>query len=336
MDTEQATTPTPRSTSYLWLYPVVMVFAAGLLAWGIALFANDRSEKVILAAGALAVIGVFTAWARDINARAMFRENRVCEEATFGPVNERLQHISVLLNEVSEQQLLSERAKAVAFREKDRDALRRAIREEMARRDFDAALMLVNDIETSFGYKQEADQFREEINKQRSAEIRKKVNESASAIDRFIREEKWTQAVREAERINQFFPDDPQAQNLPQEIEARRLAFKRQLRDAFDDALRRHDVDAGVALVKKLDFYLTPEEAQTMQEQARALFRDKLQQLGQQFTLAVKEHKWHDAIRLGEHIATDFPNTRMAQEVRERMDLLKQRAAEPEPEPARV
>jgi len=56
-------------------------------------------------------------------------------EEHFGPVNERLQYISVLLNQVSEQQLISERAKGIAFRESERDALRRAIREEMHRRD---------------------------------------------------------------------------------------------------------------------------------------------------------------------------------------------------------
>jgi len=45
--------------------------------------------------------------------------------------------------------------------------------------------------------------------------------------------------------------------------------------------------------------------------------------------VAVKDNKWNDAIRIGDVIMREFPNTRIAQEVREKMDLLRKRATEP-------
>jgi len=49
--------------------------------------------------------------------------------------------------------------------------------------------------------------------------------------------------------------------------------------------------------------------------------------LGVQFKLLLQDHQWQEAIDVGEQIVRDFPNTRMAQEVREVMDTLKQRVA---------
>ena len=64
----------------------------------------------------------------------------------------------------------------VAFRDKDRDALRRAIKEDLARRDWEAALVLVDDMETTFGYGAEAATFRQEINNHRQEVVRQQVH----------------------------------------------------------------------------------------------------------------------------------------------------------------
>ena len=69
-------------------------------------------------------------------------------------------------------------------------------------------------------------------------------------------------------------------------------------------------------------------------EKARNLFKEKLNSLRTQFTLAVQDHNWLDAIRLGDQIGTDFPNTRAAQEVREMMPALQQRLSEGTAAPA--
>src|SRR3954470_24741691 len=312
------------------MYPVVLVLALVVLGLGIYQVANggERRDYTMLAAGMVCVIAVLLVWFFNFNLKAARDEEVRKWDETLGPVNERLQYISVLLNQVSEQQLISERAKGIAFRESERDALRRAIREELHRKDYDAALMLANEIESVFGYKQEADRFREEIYNSRDAEVRKIVAEATGNIDRHCQGENWTAALREAERVMSMLPNDAQVRNLPNEIEARRQAFKKQLLDGYTDAVARHDVDGWIQILKRLDPYLTPAEAEALQESARQMFKDKLMLLGQQFTIAVRDHNWNEAIRVGEAIVKEFPNSRMATEVRDKMELLKQREME--------
>ncbi len=322
--------PPRKSGSLLWMYSVVLVLALVVLGSGIYQVASGRGGYTIMAAGLVSVIAVLLVWFFSINMRAERQEATRVWEEHIAPVNERLQYISVLLNQVSEQQLISERAKGIAFRESERDALRRAIREDIHRKDYDAALMLANEIESVFGYKQEADRFREEIYNSRDAEVRKIVAEAMANIDRHCQAEQWSSALREAERVMALLPNDQQAHNLPNEIEARRQAHKRQLLEGYNDAVARHDVDGWIEILKRLDPYLTPAEGEALQESARQMFKDKLMLLGQQFTLAVRDHNWQEAIRVGETIVKEFPNSRMATEVRDKMELLRQRAGEME------
>ena len=92
--------------------------------------------------------------------------------------------------------------------------------------------------------------------------------------------------------------------------------------------LDRHDVDGSIEILKRLDLYLTPAEAESMQEIARNVFKEKREALRIRFSQSVKEQRIVDAIRLGEEIMSDFPNMRMAQEVRDVMDTLRQRMHE--------
>jgi hypothetical protein len=115
---------------------------------------------------------------------------------------------------------------------------------------------------------------------------------------------------------------------LPQEIEARRAAKKKSLQDAWAEAVKNHDVDGSIEILKHLDQYLTPAEAEGMQETARTVFKEKIGLLRDQIRQLVQDHRWADAVRLGETIMTDFPNSRMAQEVGDMITMLRQRAAE--------
>ena len=55
----------------------------------------------------------------------------------------------------------------------------------------------------------------------------------------------------------------------------------------------------------------------------------RLQQLGVQFALHVHDKNWGEALRIGRQITDEFPNTRMAAEVRERMAILQGKAQQP-------
>ena len=70
--------------------------------------------------------------------------------------------------------------------------------------------------------------------------------------------------------------------------------------------------------------YLTPSEGLALQEAARDVFRTKLHNLGVQFSIAVTERQWTTALDVGQQIIEDFPNSRMAEEIREKLDVLRQ------------
>jgi hypothetical protein len=314
--------------SFTWMYAVVLVLVA-LPTFFVGLYLaafRTPSSYAMLAAGCASIVAVLISWALGRSLDATRDANLACFDAAMNPLNERMQQMSVVLNQISEQQLLSDRAKAVAYRDKDRDAVRRAIHEEIAKRDWEAAMVLANDIEQQFGYKQEADRFRAEINQRWQEAQRREISEAVGGIDRLTRSEQWPQAMAEAERLARVFPNDQQVRNLPTEIEGRRLAHKRQLLSSWNESLARKDVDGSIEILKQLDPYLTPQEAEQMQEPVRNVFKEKLNSLRTQFSLAVQDHKWAEAIRLGDIIARDFPNTKIAQEVREKMDALRQRA----------
>ena len=317
----------PQSRSFLWLFPVLLVFAFAVFGIGVYMVIAERVYAV-MAAGCASVFAVLGAWALSLSFQGGRSSGKIDE--VMAPLHERLQEISVMLNTISENQLISERAKTVAFRENERETLRRAIREEIARKDFEAALALVKDIEENLGYLQEADSFRTQIETLRQDDVRRRVDEVVAVIDRHCLAEQWNQALREAERLQRMFPEDLRVRNIPQEIERRRLGHKGQLLESWNSAVTRHDVDGSIEILKQLDLYLTPTEAENMQETARRIFKDKLQLLGQQFTIAVKDHNWSEAVRIGETLLRDFPNARMAQEVREKLDLLREKASAPE------
>jgi len=310
------------------MYAVILVVALAVFGVGVflALQHPDNRDWTMLAAGSIALVVVLATWPVAVTVTAA-REmaNRKADE-TLLALQERLQAMSVMMNVISEQQLLSDRAKAVAYRDKDRDALRRAIREDIAKRDWDLALALVDDMEREFGYKDEAIRFREDIHKAQDDIVRRQVNDAVAVIDRHCRAEAWSDALREAERLMGIYRNDPTVAALPQTIEGRRQSHKQQMLDAFNDALKRRDNDGAIEILKKLDLYLTRTEAETMQDTVRNLFREKLNDLKTQFALAVQEHKWGDAMRLGDSIVRDFPNSGIAKEVKEKMEALRQRA----------
>lgn len=319
--------PRERS-SFTWVLGVALaVVAAPALLVGLYLAANDRGWAM-LAAGCASIVAILIAYPLLKTLEASRDASLGCINDMTAPLNERMQQMSMLLNQISEQQLISDRTKQVAYRTRDRETLRRAIHEEIANKDWEAALVLANEMESIFGYKQEAARFRKEIEQKHQEVLRREINEGVASLERLIRAERWQDALAEAHRLAQAYPHDQQAHNLPQWVEERRTAHKRQLIESWQDAINRRDIDGSIEILRKLDPYLTPAEAEAMQEPARNLFKEKLNSLRTQITLAVQDHKWAEAVRLGDEITRDFPNTRAAQEVREMMPALRERLAE--------
>lgn len=316
----------------LWVYWVALVLALTILGFGV-YFVIDQRQFSVLAAGAASVVAVLVTWPLAMGIAQSRAHSAKLAQDLLSPINDRFEQFSVMLNEISEQQLLSDRAKAVAFRVKDREALRRAIQEELGKGDFEAAWSLANDMELHFGNKMEADQLRHQISEKRNELARKQVMEAVTVIDKHTRAEQWQQAHREADRLIALYPHSDQVRNLPNEIETRKNEHKKRLLESFHDAVNRKDTDGGVELLKKLDSYLAPSEAEQLQESARAIFKQRLENLRTQFSVAVQDHNWNETVRVGDIIIREYPNTQMAKEVREAMENLRSRAHLPEPAP---
>jgi hypothetical protein len=319
-----------KKASWSWVYGVALLISLAILVGGI-YRASVMHDWSLLTAGSIAVVGVLIAWPLALQLHAFHCASCEQAEKSFSAINERFEQFSILLNLITEQQLLSDRAKSIAFRDKDADALRRAIQDEMHKQNWEAAESLAAEMEGSFGYKHEADRLRDEILNRRQGLVQKQIADVATIVDRHARGESWPEALREAQKIAQQFPDVPQAANMPTEVENRRAAQKQQLLDSWNDAVTRHDVDGSIEILKRLDMYLTPAEAENYQQTARGVFKEKLNLLRTQFSVAVQDRKWTEAITLGETIMRDYPNTQMAKEVRDMLDNLKSRANGIEP-----
>jgi hypothetical protein len=313
-----------------WIYPLVFLMSLVMFGGGIYL-AVQKGVWSLAAAGGASMVAVLCTWPLAILMQRAAASRADALRETINPLQQKVEQSAALLHRISEQQLLSDRAKAIAYREKDREALRRAIQEEISRRDFDAAAALADDIERLFGSRREAERFRQDIRLQREEETRRQVAEAIATIDRLTKAEQWTAAAHEADRLLHLHPNHERVRLLPQEIEQRKAAFKVQLVETFQDAVHRRDVDGSIELLKKLDHYLTPAEAESLQETARGVFKAKLENLRTQFSLAVQDHNWAEAIRIGEIVRRDFPNTTMAHEVSDLWTTLQERAQTPEP-----
>lgn len=240
-----------------------------------------------------------------------------------------------LLDSIYEGILVSDRSKAVAFREKERDALRRAIHEEISRQDWEAAYHLVEDMQKNFGYHKESERLRQEIDQQRAATIRASMATDVARFREFLKSHDWESADTEARLIMNRYPEAAEAENLPHEIHESREAHKRSLLKQFKEAIDRSEVDRGIELLKELDDYLTAGEAAGLEEAARGVFKARMHNLGVQFSIAISEKNWTSAIDAGQQIIDEFPNSRFAQEVRENLPALKKRAEEARRAPAR-
>ncbi|MBI5762428.1 MAG: hypothetical protein HZA51_02755 [Planctomycetes bacterium] len=232
------------------------------------------------------------------------------------------------LNVISENSVLSDMARSITHRVKERNALRLAINEEIIKGDYEAANALVEQLASRHGYKNEAARLREEVDQSHTREQDEKVHEAVQRVHVHLEAQHWDAARRDMDRLLAQYPNNTEVRGLPKAFGQARDVQKRRLLKEWDESVQRNEVDRGIALLKELDQYLTPNEAAALEESARGVFRAKLHNMGVQFSLAVSEGNWPGALEVGKEIVAEFPNSRMAQEVRERMHVLVKRAQE--------
>jgi hypothetical protein len=241
-------------------------------------------------------------------------------------LNEVVSKQNAILELIVENTHISDAAKALAHRDQELDALRTAIRDDVRNEQWELALNLVDEVEKRFGYKEEADRIREEVDDARNSAIQSKLSEAIEMIESHFQSHEWDRAQSEIDRLLHALPDHAMILALQDRMEVLKAQHKDELKLDWNEAVRRSDTDRAIDVLRELDQYLSTAEAEALQSSARDVFKEKLLQLGVQFRFAVTERRWNDALAIGLELIREFPNARMASEVRDAMDTLRERA----------
>ncbi|MBA7653537.1 hypothetical protein ES703_61391 [subsurface metagenome] len=229
-----------------------------------------------------------------------------------------------VLLQINQSSRLSETAKAIASRDADHQSLREAVFDRLQQKDFATASEIIDEIAHSTGYQELANQLRAEADKYRDATDTERVNQVIANIEKLFESFQWAKASAQIEKLIAVSPESEKAKAMRQKLLDKKQERKKVILNAWDDAVKRQATDRSLDILKELDMYLTPNEGLALQEAARDVFRNKLHNLGVQFSLAVSSKQWDKALKTGEQIMRDFPNSRMSEEIREKWDILKQ------------
>jgi len=302
----------------LVLVPVVM------LTLFTDVFANaqmDFSRQLIFMLGALVFLGaLLTILSRLFKILDALKDN----STKLKEVAAALEKIGTELTHINHSTRVSETAKAIAFRDEDRQSLREAVFDKLQQQDFAAAEELIDAIAQRPEYKDLAEQLRTQARRYRDATDQERMNQVIAHIERLLDTCQWTKASAQIEGLIKAHPNAERAKAMRQVLLDKKQQRKRILLAAWDDAVKSQETDRSLEILKELDFYLTPNEGLALQEAARDVFRTKLHNMGVQFAIAVTEKQWAGALDVGRQIIKDFPNSKMSEEIRSKLDVLTQ------------
>lgn len=230
-----------------------------------------------------------------------------------------------LLELIYSQTMLSDTARRVLYRERELSLLRRTIEEDIQKGDFNAALVLCQDMEKLFGYTEEADEARERVLEIRNAKQAQQIEEKIATVHRMLERGSWRKAELTATRLHRLYPDSPKLQELEQNIRIALEDRKRLLHSEYVSSIASSDTERSMRILRELDRYLSPEEAEAIRQSAQQVINDHRELLSNRFREAVSAHRWQEAIQAGEEIMMEYPMDTMATEVGEMMERLHER-----------
>ncbi len=294
----------------VWMFATAAVVAVAVLSYG----ALER-DLTIFAIGllALAVVGACAPV--------------LLLTLSGGGGSRDLDKLTEAIDSLVRQQALSEDARRVLNRRNERELLRKAIQEDILAEDYDAAMVLIKELAERFGYRSDAEAFREKIEAARFESMNRRIPMAIEGVEKLIQARRWDAAEVEAARIIRLYPDSPKVDGLRHRVHRARHEYKSELERRFLMAAKEERVDDAMNLLKELDAYLTEAEGKRYEEVARGVIGKARDNLGAQFKLAVHDRRWRHAAELGERIIESFPNSRMAEEVRGVIDEIRAKAA---------
>lgn len=231
-----------------------------------------------------------------------------------------------LLNQVSQASRLSDTAKEVVFRDSEQMELGEAALTKLHQHDFDDAESMISAMAEYPKYKDLADRLKRMTVKYRNATEEGRVNQIITHIEDLFDQKLWIQAAAQIENLLKTFSYSEKAKAMPNRLRERKDRQKRELLADWDIAVREKNTDRGLEILKELDLYLTANEALALRESASTVFKTKLHNLGVEFSVAIAEQNWKKGFETGRDIVQNFPNSRMAAEIRTKLDILSERA----------
>jgi len=308
---------------YKWHIIVVLTVAVAVSLW-IVLGGSAGTPRQLnrwLWAGSMFLLGamvILLAYVCSII--ASFKDS----SAKLEELTKALEQIGNRLEEICHSSRLSESAKTIAFRDAERASLQEAVHQKLNARDYEAAYELIDEIARQPGCQDLAEPLRSEVDRYRQSIWDDKVEPVIAQIERLLDDGQWSKATVQIEGLIKAYPDSERARSMRQQLYTKKEEKKKSLLSAWDDAVKRQDTDRGLEILKSLDMYLTPNEALALQEAAKDVFRTKLHNLGVRFSMAVSDRNWAEALDAGQQIIADFPNSRMSEEIRGKLDVLRQ------------
>jgi hypothetical protein len=303
-------------TRLAFAYGVAAVAAVALAVYG---YTNDNIG--VLGLGGLAVVLVVSV--APVSFVGVARGDGHDADAVLGEIRA----LRGSVDRLGEYQALSDDARRVLNRVRERELLLRAIEEDITAEDWDAAVVLCEELAGRFGYREDAEQFRQRVELARSATRDRSVGAAIAALDGLIVQRRWDHALSQAASLQRLYPDSDRVTGLRQRVENARDRYKTDLERRFLHAAQGEGVDEAMDLLKELDAYLSETDAGPYRELARGIIGKARDNLGASFKLAVRDRRWRDAAGIGERLIVEFPNTRMAEEVRSMIDGIRDRAA---------
>jgi hypothetical protein len=281
---------------------------------------NMLRQLVFMLGGLMFLVALLTMLSRVFKILDALKDNSAKLEDVTGA----LEKISSGLAQINHSTRVSETAKVIAFRDADRLSLRQAVFEKLQMQDFAAAEDIINEIAQRPEYGELAQQLREQAEKYRTATDQERMNQMLAHIDKLLDECQWVRASAQIEEMIRAYPQSERTKAMRQKLLDVKEGRKRILLAAWDDAVQRQETDRSLEILKELDLYLTPNEGLALQEAARDVFRTKLHNLGVEFSISVTEKRWNNALDVGQQIIESFPNSKMADEIRAKLDVLRQ------------
>lgn len=231
-----------------------------------------------------------------------------------------------LLAQLTQASHLSDTAKEIIYRDTEQMELGEATLTKLHQHDFDDADAMITAMAEHPKYKNLSERLKLKADKFRSATEDGRINQIIAHINDLFEQKLWQQAASQIENLIRNFPHSEKAKIMPAHLQERKDRQKRQLLADWDLAVRSKDTDRSLEILKELDSYLTPSEALALRESASSVFKTKLHNMGVEFSVAVTENNWKTALETGRQIVQNFPNSRMAAEIRSKMDILQERS----------